>query len=171
MDALRADVGRFAERLTSVVEELREMSRGIHPAILTEGGLSPAVEALALRSPVPVKLNVGCEHRLPARIEVAVYYVLSEALTNAAKHANASHVTIDLQACERTLSLTIRDDGVGGADAGGGSGLMGLKDRVEALAGTIEVSSPPGRGTRLDVAIPLVTERSPGTDFDSLSPA
>lgn len=171
LDALRGDVGRFAERLTTVVEELREMSRGIHPAILTEGGLSPAVEALALRSPVPVKLNVGCEGRLPARIEVAIYYVLSEALTNAAKHADASQVTIDLETGGGTLSLTIRDDGAGGADASGGSGLMGLKDRVEALGGTIQVASPPGRGTRLDVAIPLDTETSRGSDFESLSPA
>jgi signal transduction histidine kinase len=171
LDDLRTDVGRFADRLTNVVEELREMSRGIHPAILTEGGLSPAFEALALRSPVPVKLNVGCEGRLPERIEVAIYYVVSEALTNAAKHANASHVKIDLQAGEGTLSLTIRDDGVGGADASGGSGLMGLNDRVEALGGTIQVASPPGRGTRLDVAIPLVAEASLGSDFESLVPA
>jgi len=171
LDDLRTDVGRFADRLTNVVEELREMSRGIHPAILTKGGLSPAVEALALRSPVPVKLTVGCEGRLPERIEVAVYYVVSEALTNAAKHANASHVKIDLQAGEGTLSLTIRDDGVGGADASGGSGLTGLKDRVEALGGTIEVASPPGRGTRLDIAIPLVAEAPLGSDFESWASA
>jgi PAS domain S-box-containing protein len=156
---VRAEVGRAADRLTSLVEELREMSRGIHPAILTEGGLVPALEALALRSVVPVKLEVCCGGRLPEPIEVAAYYVVSEALTNAAKHANASYVELDLRA-EEALSLTIRDDGVGGADASGGSGLVGLKDRVEALGGTIEVTSAPANGTRLDVEIPLSADRS-----------
>ena len=113
LEALRADVGRFADRLTSVVEELREMSRGIHPAILTEGGLSPAVEALALRSPVPVKLDVRCDRRLAARIEVATYYVVSEALTNAAKHAECLRVHDRSPGRKGTLRLTIVDDGVG----------------------------------------------------------
>jgi nitrate/nitrite-specific signal transduction histidine kinase len=157
-EELRAEVGRFADRLTGVVEELREMSRGIHPAILTEGGLSPAVEALALRSPVPVELNVTCERRLAERIEVAAYYVVSEALTNAAKHARASRVLIDLQVVEGTLCLSIVDDGVGGADPSGGSGLIGLRDRVEALGGRIDVATPPGGGTRLDVEIPLLAD-------------
>jgi signal transduction histidine kinase len=157
---LRTEVGRFADRLTSVIEELREMSRGIHPAILTEGGLSPAVEALALRSAVPVKLNVRSERRLPDAIEVAAYYVVSEALTNAAKHADASRVEIDLHVEEGTLYLSVVDDGVGGAAPSGGSGLIGLKDRVESLGGTIDVASPPGSGTRLDVAIPLLADRS-----------
>src|SRR3954471_1068341 len=103
LDDLRTEVGRVADRLTSVIEELREMSRGIHPAILTEGGLSPAVEALALRSPVPVKLNVRSERRLTDTIEVAAYYVVSEALTNAAKHADASHVQVDLDVREERL--------------------------------------------------------------------
>ena len=107
LEDIRAEVGRFADRLTSVVEELREMSRGIHPAILTEGGLSPAVEALALRSPVPVKLNVRSERRLPDGVEVAAYYVVSEALTNAAKHADASRVQIDLHVEEETLRLSV----------------------------------------------------------------
>ena len=106
-------------------------------------------------------MSAGC----PGAIEVATYYVLSEALTNAAKHANASQVTIDLQAAEGTLSLTIRDDGVGGADASGGSGLLGLKDRVEALGGTIEVASPPGRGTRLEVEIPLLGDAAVASEF------
>jgi signal transduction histidine kinase len=170
LDELRTEVGRFADRLTSVLDELREMSRGIHPAILTEGGLSPAIEALALRSVVPVKLNVRCERRLPERVEVAAYYVVSEGLTNAAKHANASCVEVDLHAEEQSLSLAIHDDGIGGADPAGGSGLTGLKDRVEALGGRLELASPAGRGTRLDVAIPLVPEASIGLDFESLSP-
>ena len=115
LEDIRTEVGRFADRLTSVIEELREMSRGIHPAILTEGGLSPAVEALALRSPVPVKLNVRSERRLPDGVEVAAYYVVSEALTNAAKHAEASRVQIDLHVEEETLCLSVLDDGSGGA--------------------------------------------------------
>ena len=160
LEDIRAEVGRFADRLTSVVEELREMSRGIHPAILTEGGLSAAFEALALRSSVPVKLNVRFEGRLPDEVEVAAYYVVSEALTNAARYADASHVQIDLRVEEETLRLSILDDGSGGADPSAGSGLIGLKDRVEALSGTIEVNSPPGSGTRLDVEIPLIAEHS-----------
>jgi signal transduction histidine kinase len=156
LEALRTDVGRFADRLTSVIDELREMSRGIHPAILTEGGLAPAVEALALRSPIPVKLNLRSERRLSDGIEVAAYYVVSEALTNAAKHADASRLEIDLRIEEETVRLSVVDDGVGGADPSRGSGLVGLTDRVEALGGTIEVASPPGRGTRLDVEIPLL---------------
>jgi signal transduction histidine kinase len=155
LEDIRTDFGRFADRLTSVIEELREMSRGIHPAILTEGGLSPAVEALALRSPVPVKLNVRSERRLPDATEVAAYYVVSEALTNAAKHAGASHVQIDVHVEDERLCLSVVDDGVGGADPNGGSGLIGLRDRVEALGGTFDVASPPGSGTRLDVEIPL----------------
>jgi signal transduction histidine kinase len=169
LEDLRTEVGGFADRLTSVVEELREMSRGIHPAVLTEGGLSPALEALALRSPVPVKLNVRCERRLPDGIEVAAYYVVSEGLTNAAKHADASRVQIDLHVEEETLYLSIVDDGVGGADSSGGSGLIGLKDRVEALGGTIDVASPPGSGTRLDVEIPLLQDPPVASNSEPLS--
>jgi signal transduction histidine kinase len=159
---LKTDVARFADRLTSVIDELREMSRGIHPAILTEGGLAPAVDALARRSTVPVKLDVRIERRFPDKIEVAAYYVISEALTNAAKHADASYVEIALEVEGKTLRVAIRDDGVGGADPAGGSGLIGLKDRVEALGGTILVASAPGGGTRLDVEIPLETDPSLG---------
>jgi signal transduction histidine kinase len=166
---LRTEVGGFADRLTSVIEELREMSHGIHPAALSEGGLLPALEGLALRSAVPVKFNARCQHRFPSGVEVAAYYVVSEALTNAAKHANASRVQIDLSAEGETLRLSIRDDGVGGADPSGGTGLIGLKDRVEALNGTIEVKSPPESGTRLDVEIPLTTDRSAGSTSRPLS--
>jgi PAS domain S-box-containing protein len=168
-DDMRAEVGRFADRLTSVVEELREMSRGIHPAILTEGGLSSAFEALALRSSVPVKLNIRCQGRFRDEVEVAAYYVVSEALTNAAKHADASRVQIDLHVEEETLCLSVVDDGVGGADLGGGSGLIGLKDRVEALGGTFDVANPPGGGTRLDVEIPLIADPAVASDLSSLS--
>jgi signal transduction histidine kinase len=154
----KTQVARFADRLTSVIDELREMSRGIHPAILTEGGLALAADALARRSTVPVKLDVRFERRLPDKIEVAAYYVISEALTNAAKHADASHVEIGLEVERKTLHLAICDDGVGGADPNKGSGLIGLKDRVEALGGTILVASPTGGGTRFDVEIPLGIE-------------
>jgi signal transduction histidine kinase len=170
-DDLRTEVARFADRLTSVIEELREMSRGIHPAILTQGGLPPALEALALRSSVPVTLDVRCEGRLPERIEVAAYYVVSEALTNAAKHANASFVQIDLHLEEESLRLSVLDDGVGGADSSRGSGLIGLKDRVEALGGQIEVASAPASGTRLDVEIPLIAARSADSESQRLSRA
>jgi PAS domain S-box-containing protein len=159
---LKAEVGGFADRVTSVVEELREMSRGIHPAILSEGGLTPALEALALRSAVPVKLNVRHEQRLPDAVEVAAYYVASEALTNVSKHADASRVELDLHLDDASLRLAIRDDGRGGADPSRGSGLLGLKDRVEALGGTIDVESPHGAGTRLRVAIPVVADSSAG---------
>jgi signal transduction histidine kinase len=145
-----------------VLEELREISRGIHPAILTEGGLAPALKALARRSAIPVEIEVRCERRLAEGVEVAAYYVVSEALTNAAKHAAASRVQIVLRLENATLYLAIRDDGVGGADPTRGSGLIGLKDRVEALGGRIEVASSPGSGTRLQVEIPLPS--NPPTD-------
>lgn len=161
-EQLKAEVGGFADRVTSVVEELREMSRGIHPAILSEGGLSAALEALALRSAVPVKLDVRHEQRLPDAVEVAAYYVASEALTNVSKHADASRVEIDLHLDDASLLLSICDDGDGGADPSRGSGLIGLKDRVEALGGTIDVESSHGRGTRLQVAIPVVADSAAG---------
>jgi signal transduction histidine kinase len=169
LESLETEITHFAERLTSVIDGLREMSRGIHPAVLTRGGLAPAVEALALRSTVPVKVDVRFEQRFPDKIEVAAYYVISEALTNAAKHADASHVEIGLEVEREILHVVIRDDGVGGADPSGGSGLIGLNDRVAALGGTIVVASPPGGGTRLDVKIPLGTDPSLGSDLGLLS--
>jgi signal transduction histidine kinase len=141
--------------LVGVVEELREVSHGIHPAILTEGGLRPALAALARRAPLPVELAVDGVSRLPDPVEVCVYYVVSEALTNATKHARATYVEVGLEVELRVLRLRIRDDGSGGADARAGSGLIGLTDRLHALGGTIEVRSPVGEGTRLDVQIPL----------------
>jgi signal transduction histidine kinase len=162
LEELRAEVTRAADGLTVVLEELREISRGIHPAILTEGGLAPALKALARRSAIPVEIEVRCERRLAEGVEVAAYYVVSEALTNAAKHAAASRVQIALGLENSTLYLSIRDDGVGGADPTRGSGLIGLRDRVEALGGRIEVASPPGSGTRLQVEIPLPS--NPPTD-------
>ena len=155
LDEVRADVGRVADGLTGAVNELRDLSRGIHPAILTEGGLSPALKALGRRSEVRVKLEVGFEHRLPDHVEVAAYYTVSEALTNASKHANATRVWVSLRVDHDVLRLSIRDDGVGGADANRGSGLTGLRDRIEALGGRIKIESPSGSGTLIEVDIPI----------------
>jgi signal transduction histidine kinase len=152
---LRDELDRIAIGLGGAVEDLQEIARGIHPAILSEGGLGHALETLALRSAVPVELKVGSDRRLPAQVEVAGYYVVSEALTNAAKHAQASVVHVELNADDSILELAIRDDGVGGADLDRGSGLVGLGDRVEALGGGFEIASPPGRGTSLLVRIPI----------------
>jgi signal transduction histidine kinase/CHASE3 domain sensor protein len=150
-----AELADIAVGMTDLLDELREMARGIHPAILAEGGLGPALKTLARRSPVPVELNVQSEGRLSEPIEVGAYYVVSEALTNAAKHANASSVAVDVEAVDGVLRLCVRDDGDGGADFGRGSGLVGLKDRVEALGGRIAVESARGRGTALRVDLPL----------------
>jgi len=154
-DELRADLARVAEGLTTAVDELRELSRGIHPSILTEGGLSPALKALGRRSAVRVKLDMGFEQRLSDHVEVAAYYTVSEALTNASKHANATRVWVSLRVDHDMLRLSIRDDGVGGADANRGSGLTGLRDRIEALGGQIKIESPSGGGTLIEVEIPI----------------
>jgi signal transduction histidine kinase len=159
---LRAQLARAEQGLAGVLDELREISRGIHPAILSTGGLAPALAALARRSAVSVELDLRAEQRLPDHVEVAAYYVVSEALTNAAKHANASVVQIELTAEGAIVRLAIRDDGVGGADLGRGSGLVGLRDRIEALGGTLQLTSPTGAGTTLQIEIPLPGEGSAG---------
>ena len=141
--------------LSAVSAELQQLSRGIHPAILSKGGLAPALKALARQCPIPVSLDVCVDGRLPDSVEVGAYYVAAEALTNAAKHAQASEVTVQAGTDDQYLHLVIRDNGVGGADAGRGSGLVGLKDRVEALGGRLVVSSPVGGGTSLTVLAPL----------------
>jgi signal transduction histidine kinase len=153
--------GELAQRLDGVaagleaaLEELRETARGIHPAVLTDGGLRPALKALARRSPVPVTLHVQIADRPPAAVEIVAYYVVSEALTNIAKHARASAAKVDVAAGEGVLRVCVQDDGRGGAAFGHGSGLVGLKDRVEALGGKIWLSSPPGAGTTLEVHLP-----------------
>jgi signal transduction histidine kinase len=151
----RAQVAGVARGLADASDELREISRGIHPAIVSEGGLAPALKALARHSTVPVELTVDVPARLPETVEVGAYYVVSEALTNMAKHAQASLAQIDLQGRDGTLHLSIRDDGVGGADPVRGSGLVGLTDRVQALGGTISLTSPPGQGTTLVVDLPV----------------
>jgi signal transduction histidine kinase len=135
--------------------DLQELSRGIHPAILSRGGLAPALRTLARRSSVPVDLDVAVDGRLPESVEVAAYYVVAEALTNAAKYAGAEEVTVSAMADGTVLRLSVRDDGVGGALAGDGSGLVGLRDRVEALSGEFTVSSPRGHGTTITAVIPV----------------
>jgi signal transduction histidine kinase len=152
---LEGELARVAEELASVLEDLREMAHGIHPAILAHGGLGPALRTLARRCTVPVELEVRAGARLPERVEVAAYYVVAEALTNAAKHANASVVHVDAEAAGHALRLRVSDDGAGGADPVRGTGLIGLKDRVEALGGTITVHSPVGAGTSLHAEFPL----------------
>ncbi|MEA2509001.1 MAG: hypothetical protein QOG21_1083 [Actinomycetota bacterium] len=155
---VRTQLSEVGRGLESLLDELREISRGIHPAILSEGGLNPALKALARRSPVPVKLDLQLAARLPERIEVAAYYVASEALANAAKHARASVVKVDVRLSSGALRLAIRDDGLGGADPSRGSGLIGLIDRVEAMQGTLVVDSPMRDGTSLLVEIPIQVE-------------
>jgi signal transduction histidine kinase len=150
---LKWELARVAEGLMGALQDVREISHGIHPAILSERGLEHAVKALARRSPVPVNLNVRVAGRLPDHIEASAYYIVSEALANVAKHANAGMVEVFVEAGRRVLSLSVRDDGVGGADPDG-SGLAGLRERAEALGGTLELTSPPGRGTSVHVRLP-----------------
>jgi signal transduction histidine kinase len=156
-----AELARVGAELNEVHEELREISRGIHPAILSEGGLGPALRTLARRSAVPVELDVQADARLPEPVEVTAYYVVSEALTNAAKHSGASSVNVALAADDGVLRLAIRDDGVGGADPRRGSGLVGLKDRIEATGGTLTVESRHGQGTSLVAELPIDGEQAP----------
>jgi PAS domain S-box-containing protein len=155
LEELQAELDHVAAGLTGVQDELREFARGIHPAVLAEGGLGLALRTLARRSPVPVDLQVHVEGRLPERVEVAAYYVVAEALTNVAKHAGASVVQVEVDAEDGLLRLGVRDDGVGGADPARGSGLVGLKDRVEATGGSLRVDSRAGQGTCLLVELPI----------------
>jgi len=143
-----------AEELVLALRELRELARGIHPAILTEEGLGPAVESLAERSPVPVRVTGHASAPLPLPVEAAAYYVVSETLANVVKYANASLVTVTIGQCERGLRVEVADDGTGGAVARPGSGLEGLADRVAALDGRLVVESDPGSGTRVTAEIP-----------------
>ena len=167
--ALDDDAGKAEELVEAALEsaetandELRELARGIHPAALTQGGLAPALKTMAGRSPIPVELDLRTDARLPERTEVAAYYVASEALTNAAKHSHASVVQVTADTTFGELHLSISDDGVGGADATRGSGLVGLKDRVEAIGGRLTVQSHPDGGTRLTVTLPINADSPPG---------
>jgi signal transduction histidine kinase len=155
--ALRSELAAIAAGMTEALTDLQELSRGIHPAILSQGGLGRALRTLARRSPIPVGLDLEIDDdtRLPAPIEIGAYFVASEALANATKHAQASRIEVSLAPCHGSLRLSICDDGVGGADPARGSGLVGLTDRVEALGGTIDIGSAPGGGTSIVVTLPL----------------
>jgi signal transduction histidine kinase len=153
-DHLTADLERVVGGLASTLDELREYARGIHPAILAQGGLGPAVKTLARRCPIPVRLDIRMREQLSENVEVTAYYVISEALANTARHAKASSVQVEIETTGGVLRLVVRDDGVGGADPARGSGLIGLKDRVEAIGGTFTVKSRPNEGTRLLIELP-----------------
>jgi signal transduction histidine kinase len=150
-----------AKGLSSVLADLQEITRGLHPVTLSRSGLRPALKSLAQRSRVPVELDVRVDRRLTGHIEVAIYYTVSEALTNVAKYAHATKVRVDLDIEDRNLRLSIHDNGLGGADPARGSGLAGLKDRVETLGGDLDLISPVGRGTSLLVTIPIEADQPP----------
>ena len=153
--AARDRLAGAAEELTLALQELRELARGLHPAVLTDHGLRAAVEMLADRAPFPVEVERTPERRLPEPVEAAAYFLIAEALTNVAKYARASGARISISASEGSVVVEVSDDGVGGADPATGSGLRGLADRVEALGGSLEVSSPDGAGTSLKAEIPV----------------
>jgi signal transduction histidine kinase len=152
---LRSGLNRVAEGLQGALDDLREISRGIHPAILSEGGLGPALQMLSRRCAIPVEVDLSMQSRLPPPVEVAAYYVVAEALTNAAKHSGASFARVRARLWGDRLLLSVHDDGSGGADPARGTGLIGLTDRIQALGGTITVYSPMGEGTTLDVDLPV----------------
>jgi signal transduction histidine kinase len=148
------ELSGLADDLVAVTDELRELSRGIHPAILSDAGLDEALKALARRSAIPVDLDVSFQGRYDPTLEATVYYVAAESITNAAKHAQASTLTVRGGRRDGAIELEITDDGVGGADPRRGTGLIGLKDRVDTLGGTISFASPAGGGTTLRVKFP-----------------
>jgi signal transduction histidine kinase len=150
LDAARGELDR-------ALEELRELARGIHPAILTDRGLGAALEALAQRAPLPVDLHAMPEDRLPAAVEAAAYFVVAESLTNVAKYSGAEHATVRVGRHDGFAVVEVSDDGVGGADPAAGTGLRGLADRLAALDGRLEVHSPPGGGTLIRANIPCPT--------------
>jgi signal transduction histidine kinase len=155
--AARAELVEAERELSSTIDEVQELSRGLHPAQLARGGLRPALRALARRSPIPVEVAVDGE-RLPASVETAVYYVVSEALTNAIKHSAATSLVVTVAADSDAVRATVADNGVGGAKVGAGSGLTGLNDRVEAIGGRFAVASPSGGGTTISVELPIAAQ-------------
>jgi signal transduction histidine kinase len=152
---LATELERLAEGLSAAHDELREIALGIHPVALAKGGLVSALTGLARRSTVPVHLDVRLEARLPEQIELAAYYVVAEALTNAAKHADTDSIDVEVVTDGDVVRVCVRDDERGGADLSHGSGLVGLKDRVETLGGRISLHSPLGTGTRVKIELPF----------------
>jgi signal transduction histidine kinase len=155
LPAIRDDLDQVTDALAETLDEVRDLARGVHPAILAEAGLGTALRGMARRSALPVRLHVHLDGRLPAETEATAYYVVSEAFANAFKHSSASAVDVEVEVAERTLTVQVSDDGVGGADASRGSGLVGIRDRVEAIGGTLGVHSPPAAGTVLTARLPL----------------
>ena len=166
-EELRAEITDVAEGLTEVAGNLREISHGIHPAVLSQAGLRSALRSLARRSAIPVGLDVRVDGRLPEPVEVTAYYVVSEMLANAVKHARAATVAVTAELTDGSLRVCTRDDGIGGADPARGSGLVGLRDRVEAIGGTFAVDSPAGRGTTAWCTLPLSRVAEPGSCLGS----
>jgi signal transduction histidine kinase len=154
-ELLLQQLDNVAAGLDDVLEDLREIARGLHPAILAESGLQPALKTLARQSAVPVDFDIRVDRRLPDPVEIAAYYTVSEALANIAKHAHATVVDVRAAETDGVLHVRVRDDGRGGANFGDGSGLVGLKDRAEALGGCLRLHSPPGAGTTMEVELPL----------------
>jgi signal transduction histidine kinase len=157
LDGLKKVLAEVASDLTQATTELQEISRGIHPAVLSKGGLAPALRALGNRSAIPAIVEVAIEGPAPDPVEVGAYYIVAEALTNAAKHSHATEVIVSAHDENANLYLSVTDNGIGGANAGKGSGLVGINDRVEALGGKMAITSIPGSGTSLNVAIPVST--------------
>jgi signal transduction histidine kinase len=168
---LSAQLARAVAEANGALEDLRETARGIHPAILAKGGLRAALKTLASRSPIPVDLRVAAEERLPEPVEVSAYYVAAEALTNVARHARASSVSVEVEYADEVLRVAVSDDGCGGADFSRGTGLVGLKDRVEAIGGRIFLDSPRGAGTSLRVELPITAANGDITIPDLRLPA
>jgi signal transduction histidine kinase len=153
----RGRLDQVRQEATTCLTELRELARGLHPSVVTDHGLQVAVQSLAARSPVHVTVDVDLDERLPEHIEVAAYFLIAESLTNVAKYARATEARVGVEVIDGTVVVEVCDDGVGGADEDGGSGLRGLSDRVEALDGSFRVSSPGGRGTRIRAEIPCAS--------------
>jgi signal transduction histidine kinase len=154
---IRATLGQAVKDLAEAIDELRVLARGIHPPILTEAGLGPALESLADRSTSPVRLDIRLRAEPPGNVAAAAYFAVSEALTNIDKHANAGHAVVNAVERHGILHLEVSDDGAGGAERKGGTGLVGIADRVAAVGGTLLVHSPPGEGTRLTIELPCAS--------------
>jgi signal transduction histidine kinase len=142
------------DELAEALGELRELARGIHPAALTTHGLQPALDALTHRAPIPIQVTRVPAERLPERVEAAIYYLVAEAIANTLKYAHATQATVTVEQANGNVSVVVADDGVGGAEPGGGTGLVGLVDRIEALDGRLRIESPRGHGTRISAVIP-----------------